>query len=480
MNRDKDVLPSNYYGSPEHPIELREVVATAKRSRPWYDKVAQWFNDEVFLNPGNIRAKNYRRAMDRNPNFSEDWDMASNISEGINVMSGGLLNRGSLSQNIGLIKDIKNGRSFMESWFGNNGIVPDQFIKKHPIFGTFINTAVDLPSLKFPTITRRGLYSGALINAGTDTGAGFLRGPFSKNALGYIVTGNQKYADRMIRRADGFPGGYAGSFISKSPGISKGNPHEVFFFPERFPNGSRVFNAGSGKGPRISSSVDNISEGNIQYFTENYPGREIRTVELFPGKDAVPFEQLKDFEYFGQYGYDGHVMAIPKVRGLYSGRSPYSFYDSGGTRVSIYRNPSDKSLYMLQEDAFKYLPKDYRGRYFNEPGEKILGNIVTPGLKALDAVGSPINVRGNIKKIPSSGVPLGFRSREFNINLRHIINGIQDGTIHPIQNKLQQSMDAWKVGQSGATLSSFPRNSLPSTPIIFPNTKTLLNSNEED
>ena len=337
-----------------------------------------------------------------------------------------------------------------------------------------------IPSLKFPTITRRGLYSGALINAGLDSGAGFLKVPFNKNALGYIVTGSRRYADRMLRKADGFPGGYTGQFVSRQPGISKGNPHEVFFFPERFPNGSRVFNAGGGKGPRISSSIDNISEGNIQYFTKNYPGREIRTVELFPGKDAVPFEQLKNFEYFGQYGYDGQIMAIPKVRGLYSGKSPYSFYDSGGTHVSIYRDPSDKSLYILQEDALKYLPQDYMKKYFNGFWNKILGKIVTPGLKTLDAVGSPLNIRGNIKKVPSKGAPLGFSKKEFDANLGHIIEGIRNGTISPIQNDLRGSMDLWKQTQNNIVSSPFPRNSLSLTPMIFPNVRTLLNLNEKD
>ncbi len=143
MNRDKDILPSNYYGSPEYPIVLPEVLVTAKRPSKTRSFL-QWFNDEVLLNPGNIRVKNYQRAMDRNPNFSQDWDMASNINEGVNVISGGLLNRLSPTQNIGLAIDIAQGDNFWNSWFGNSGIVSDNFAQNHPYWTTGINLVGDI------------------------------------------------------------------------------------------------------------------------------------------------------------------------------------------------------------------------------------------------------------------------------------------------------------------------------------------------
>ena len=53
--------------------------------------------------------------------------MASNIAEGVNIMSGGFLNRLSPTQNIGLIIDTAKGKNFINSWFGNSGIVSDNF-----------------------------------------------------------------------------------------------------------------------------------------------------------------------------------------------------------------------------------------------------------------------------------------------------------------------------------------------------------------
>ena len=65
-------------------------------------------------------------------NFSNDWDMASNIGEFMNVATGGLLNRLSLTQNARLIYDLATGEDvnplhYGSSWWGNTGIVPQSF-----------------------------------------------------------------------------------------------------------------------------------------------------------------------------------------------------------------------------------------------------------------------------------------------------------------------------------------------------------------
>lgn len=147
-----DYVPTQ--GDSEHPIQLQEVIVTApapkKKSRPWYESVGQWFNDEVLLNKGNIRVRNYNRALQRNPQFSDDWDMASNIAEGVNIMSGGVLNRLSPTQNIGLIIDVAKGKNFMNSWFGNSGIVSDNFAQQHPYLSFGINAIGDLGTYYLP------------------------------------------------------------------------------------------------------------------------------------------------------------------------------------------------------------------------------------------------------------------------------------------------------------------------------------------
>ena len=144
----------------ENPIELRELIVTAKsptkskknssqkkntqtKDKSVWDRIGQFINDEIFLNENNVRVKNYQRAEARNPNFSTDWDMASNIAEGLNIMSGGVLNRLSPTQNIGLIIDVAKGKNFMNSWFGNSGIVSDNFAQQHPYLSFGINALGD-------------------------------------------------------------------------------------------------------------------------------------------------------------------------------------------------------------------------------------------------------------------------------------------------------------------------------------------------
>lgn len=53
----------------------------------------EWFNDEIMLNKDNIRVKNYRKAETRNPDFSQNWDMLSNIYDFTNIATAGAINR---------------------------------------------------------------------------------------------------------------------------------------------------------------------------------------------------------------------------------------------------------------------------------------------------------------------------------------------------------------------------------------------------
>lgn len=165
------MLPDNYYGSTKHPIQLPELIVTAKRPQIWYQRLGQWFNDEVLMNKGNIRVKNYQKAEHRNPNFSRDWDMASNIAEGVNVMSGGLLNRLSPSQNIGLIIDTAQGDNVMQSWFGNSGITSDNFAQNHPWLSAGINLVGDGGIYLVPRalLAARNVVRAPLIGAKTRT-----------------------------------------------------------------------------------------------------------------------------------------------------------------------------------------------------------------------------------------------------------------------------------------------------------------------
>ncbi len=103
----------------------------------------EWFNDEIMLNPDNIRVKNYRKAETRNPDFSQNWDMFSNIYDFTNIATAGAINRFSPTQNIRLTLDAVRGNNVVDSWMGNNGIVTDRFAKKHPYWSMAINGVGD-------------------------------------------------------------------------------------------------------------------------------------------------------------------------------------------------------------------------------------------------------------------------------------------------------------------------------------------------
>lgn len=141
--QNRNTFPSGHLGAPDNPVRLKLVTAVGHKPKSFLDKVGQFINDEILLNKDNIRVKNYQRAEARNPDFSRNWDMASNISEGANVMSGGLLNRLSPTQNIGLIIDAVQGDNIIDSWFGNSGVVSDKFAQEHPYWSMAINGGTD-------------------------------------------------------------------------------------------------------------------------------------------------------------------------------------------------------------------------------------------------------------------------------------------------------------------------------------------------
>lgn len=143
------LVANNYHYSPSPETvyantPLDEVVVTAKKKEPTtLQKVGRFINDEILLNKDNIRVNNYRRAMRRNPNFAQDWDMATNIYDFTNIASAGLINRFSPTQNIGFAIDAVQGDNLLNSWMGNSGIVSDRFMQEHPWWSMAINGVGD-------------------------------------------------------------------------------------------------------------------------------------------------------------------------------------------------------------------------------------------------------------------------------------------------------------------------------------------------
>lgn len=118
---------------------LTEVKIEETKTRTF----SEWFNDEIMLNPDNIRVKNYRKAETRNPNFSQNWDMLGNIYDFTNIATAGTINRFSPTQNIRLTLDAVRGNNVVDSWMGNNGIVTDKFAENHPYWSMAINGVGD-------------------------------------------------------------------------------------------------------------------------------------------------------------------------------------------------------------------------------------------------------------------------------------------------------------------------------------------------
>lgn len=310
----------------------------------------------------------------------------------------------------------------------------NDMIQNGPSIGNVVGTALGLGGLVFeaaPTIAdayqsgrrayntakfymndklnigiRRAIYSGMVANdghaAGTTGIRTVLKHPFS--FLSYVKTGKDHFLNPLVKKSTSNPGGFYfsdylnGTFPTSQ--ILKNSPYEVLMFPERFPTGSRVFNAGSTKGSLLVDSYNNMSPGNIDYFLKNYPKINVRTVQLFPGKDVIPFETLQDMQYIKQIGFNGNHMLLPRVKnsGKLLGKwKSYSAYDSGGTDLSIWRDPHTKEFYYLQEDRLKFNPRDYTKKY--DPFSKFM-------LKILDKYSTPLNVRSNIKRLNVSNPKL--------------------------------------------------------------------------
>ena len=133
----------NKYDTSNSKYLKKKVLPEVKIEETKTRTFPEWFNDEIMLNKDNIRVKNYRKAETRNPNFSQNWDMFSNIYDFTNIATAGAINRFSPTQNIRLTLDAVRGNNIADSWMGNNGIVTDRFAKNHPYWSMAINGVGD-------------------------------------------------------------------------------------------------------------------------------------------------------------------------------------------------------------------------------------------------------------------------------------------------------------------------------------------------
>lgn len=321
------MLPNNYYGSPRHPIQLPELVVTSRRPQTWYQRLGQWFNDEVLLNKGNTRVKNYQKAEYKNPNFSRDWDMASNIAEGINVMSGGFLNRLSPTQNIGLIIDTAQGNNVMQSWFGNSGITSDDFAQNHPQLSTGINLLGD---------------------------AGIYVSPKSLSAIKNIVKSPLVGARMRSTKLK----------VTEQPELAPQSRYKVGDVEINDPN----LNYRQG---RQGTADDFLQSGKVRV---KYKGEDAAVREKIPGRILLTKSFDNPMFKQGELWYDSQIMLEPGTSPSYpdllitrqplrfaTKRSGPSKTDLGGRRIPFNEeqlNPSNTSAFRWEEGyGFRRLPQ---------------------------------------------------------------------------------------------------------------------------
>ena len=167
--------------------------------RDWWNSIPsslnrQW-NNVLQYDPiiGQSRIDNYRRAESMFPNLSQKYDVLSNAVDAVNMGTNGFLNRLSPTQDISLVIDTFQGDNILNSWYGNSGIVSDNFANSHPFWTTIINGIFDYGLSEFsPAFLKTALRSIDRIGVGRTMNQ---QAPNTLNRL--IGTGTSGYEDAL-------------------------------------------------------------------------------------------------------------------------------------------------------------------------------------------------------------------------------------------------------------------------------------------
>lgn len=92
---------------------------------------------------GKSRIKGVRRALERNPNALDNYNIFDNITDFYRIGSGGMINRLSPTQNLRLLYDVATGENVVDSMLGNHGILPDKTAEEYPWLSFILNGVVD-------------------------------------------------------------------------------------------------------------------------------------------------------------------------------------------------------------------------------------------------------------------------------------------------------------------------------------------------
>ena len=367
-----DTFPSGHPGAPDNPIRLKPLIVIGHRPKSFLDRVGQFINDEIFLNKGNIRVRNYRKAEARNPNFSRNWDMASNIAEGVNIMSGGVLNRLSPTQNIGLIIDAAKGKNFMDSWFGNSGIVSDNFAQNHPYWTFGINALGDFGIYQMPKAIKPTLQ--VVDRLGTRN----LMNQKTPNTLNRLIgTGTSGYEDAL------------------SSGVVRGNM-------KMGPNANSM-----------SKQIKVLKAAGVPDETiRNYASNNISEQEFY---------QLKEI-------FDSHYGGATKQPGKFSLKRTSPFEDYETYQDYLDEQIAPKGMFMYSENPnnpqWSHSWDGHNMATFAEPGENLSNNAgIFPGDFGVQITNSPLYRQsatefGHFSQHPTTRYPMPIENPDVNFFVR--------------------------------------------------------------
>lgn len=356
-------FPSGHPGALDNPIRLKPVTVVGHKPKSFLNRVGQFINDEILLNKDNIRVKNYQRAEARNLNFSGNWDIASNIEEGANVMSGGLLNRLSPTQNIGLIIDTVQGDNIMQSWFGNSGIVSDNFAQNHPYWTFGINALGDFGVYQMPRAVKP-------ILQGVDRlGTRNLMNQETPNTLNRLIgTGTSGYEDALssgVVRGSMKMGSNAHSLkrelkVLKAAGVpdetirnyASNNISEQEFYQLK-----RIFDSHYG-GSTEQHGKFNLKRTNPFEDYETY--QDYLDGQTAPKRMFIYSENPNNPQW--SHSWDGHNMATFAEPGEYLSNDAGLFPGDFGIQITnspLYRQRATEFGHLLQHPTTRYpLPID--------------------------------------------------------------------------------------------------------------------------
>lgn len=365
-------FPSGHPGAPDNPILLEPVTVVGHKPKSFLDRVGQFINDEILLNKDNIRVKNYQRAETRNPNFSGDWNMASNIAEGVNVMSGGFLNRLSPTQNIGLIIDAVQGDNIMQSWLGNSGITSDNFAQNHPYLTFGINFLGDAGLYHLPRAVNPTLQ--AVDRLGTRS----LMNQETPNTLNRLIgTGTSGYEDAL------------------SSGIVRGNM-------KMGPNANSL-----GKQIRVLKTAGVPDETIRNYASNNISEQE--------------FYQLKKI-------FDSYYGGSTKQPGTISLKRTSPFEDYETYQEYLDEQTAPKRIFMYSENpnnpSWSHSWDGHNMATFAEPGEHLSNNAgIFPGDFGVQINNSPMYRQsatefGHFLTHPTTKYPMPITNPDVNFFVR--------------------------------------------------------------